>query len=116
MLNPNEIGRKHLPSMQAAILKNRSVLDEHRVSMLYKQAKLLYGDPKVVASTTVWTSRVTTEGGAVTASCTDVETGLFVQLSGDPTKGVEEALLTFGHKFCQEVRDTMRQNIATKIW
>jgi hypothetical protein len=118
MLNPNEIHPKHLPSMQAALMKNRSKLDENQVSRLYATAAAVLSapdaarkDPKVAVSRVV-----ATEGGVVIATCTDVDTGLFVQLSGDPAKGVERAMLSFGKKYCQEVMDTMRQQIATKIW
>ena len=104
--------------MQAALLKNRSVLDEHRVSKLYKTALLVYnGGAKATSSANDRTiSLVCTTGrdGGLTVTCTDVETGLFIQLSGDPAKGWP--LLVFGKKFCQESRDQMRQNVATKIW
>jgi hypothetical protein len=117
MLNPREIDPKHVPPMQAALLKNRSVLDEHLVAKLYKLAKAAYAgekeqrqDPKVMLA------RQVSQNGVVTAICTDGETGLFVQLAGDPQNTGKGPFLTFGRKFCQEYEDPMRQNIATKIW
>lgn len=117
MLNPNEIDPKHLPPMQAALMKNRSRLDEYRVAKLYKLAKTVYaGHKEQLQDPTVMLVRNVSQTGIVTANCTDGETGLFVQLSGDPKKGDKSILLAFGQKFCQEYEDTMRQNIATKIW
>ncbi len=117
MLNPNEIDPRHLPSMQAAILKNRSALDEQKVAFLYRGARLHFMEPVAKATDKrVHATRSINQAGMVTATCTDPETGIFVQFTGDPGNGIEAALLVFGKKYCQEYRDAMRQNVATKIW
>ena len=106
--------------MQAAILKQRSVLDEHTVTGLYKSAKALFYDPAELgkADATKWKSRIVTDHTPplVMATCTDVNTGLFVQLTAKTGAVDSDLMLTFGHKYCQEVTDTMRGNRATKIW
>lgn len=117
MLNPNEIDPKHLPSLQAAIMKNRSRLDEHLVSKLYKTAKAGFDatDLKGLVDSKTSINRSATAEGAVMVTCTDIETGLFVLLSKSTPESTD-CLMTFGKKFCQEYRDSMRQNVATKIW
>lgn len=114
MLNPNRIDPRHLPSMQAALLKHHSTLIEHQVEKLYGVAvKLLEGvkspnDPKVLVSS------YKAANESLTVTVTDVDTGLFVQLTDDKT--TLKRLMTFGQKFCQETHDAMRGNVATKIW
>lgn len=115
MLNPNEIHPKHLPSLQSAILRHRSVLDEHLVSKLYAAAKSAIAAEPKAADSSIWLTR-NRIGDYIVATCTDVATGLFVQLSGNPEKDVSAALVTFGQKFCQEIRDTMRHNAAITVW
>ena len=106
--------------MQTAIMKNRSKLDEFRVQELYRAATKLFMDPQLTAAEqqdgTMWRSRFITTEGFVVVTCTDEETGLYVQLSGPGTATVNDLMLIFGQKFCQEGKDTTRQNIATKIW
>lgn len=102
--------------MQAAILKNRSKLDEHLISKLYRAAAAaLVAAPKTIDPSMMLT-RALCDSPAVLVTCTDLNTGLFVQLCGDPEKGVDSAFVTLGQKFCQEGKDSMRGNIATKIW
>lgn len=113
MLNPNEVDPRHLPSIQAAILKHRSRLDDHTVSKLYKTAKQALTDPKAVGDAKMMVGRYSTANGTVTVTCTDVDSGLFVQLVAEAG---QEPLLIFGQKLCQEYRDAMRHNVATKIW
>ena len=122
MLNPNEIDPKHLLPIQAAIMKHRSRLDEHRVAQLYQMARTALRGSQTAAGSqdpkTLLTRAISSTGG-VSVTCTDADSGLFVQLSEDAGASSEKkggALLTFGQKFCQENRDTMWQNIATKIW
>jgi len=103
--------------MQAAILKHRSILDEYQVANLYKTAReiLFTGAPKV-NDPNILVSNIEISKGVRVVTCTDAKTGLFVQLSGAVKEGPDMAVMAFGHKYCQEVRDGMRQNIATKIW
>jgi len=105
--------------MQAALLKQRSRLDEHQVSKLYKTARQVFRNPEAVANLaqdqTVWTSRLCT-GNLVLATCTDANTGLFVQFAGQQDAADDKLLLTFGIKFCQETVDTLRNHRSTKIW
>lgn len=119
MLNPSEISPKHLPALQASLLKHRSKLDENRIVRLYKAAKDLFFDakpsPSLLQDQTMWRSRIANTG-IVLSSCTDTETGLFIQLAGEPNCVEDSLLLTFGQKYCVEWRDTLRQNGATKIW
>jgi len=116
MLNPNEIDPKHLPSLQAAIMKNRSRLDEHLVSKLYRMAKAAFDieDQKDAGDAKTQMAMSVHPNGTITVTATDVETGLFIVLSRIPN--VPGNFLTFGKKFCQERRDAMRQNTVTKIW
>lgn len=103
--------------MQAALLKHRSTLDEHQVSKLYRTAKevLFGGEPKAQDSN-LMISKMEIGKGIFVATCTDAKTGIFVQLAGSIKEGPDMATMAFGQKYCQEVRDGMRQNIATKIW
>lgn len=116
MLNPNKIDPKHLPALQAAILKNGSTLDEHLVSKLYVTAKaaLKAGDGKMEADAKTVLVKNIAQAGVVSVTATDADTGLFVALTDQPE--IPGLLLTFGKKFAQETRDAMRQNIATRIW
>lgn len=106
--------------MQTALLKARSKLDEFRVGVIYKAARDLFFEPKLTLAQqqdeTMWRSRLVSTEGVVLVTCTDTATGLFVQLSGPGTAQETDLMMTFGQKFCQEGRDMMRQNIATKIW
>lgn len=103
--------------MQAALLKHRSVLDEHQVANLYKTAKeVLFGKGPKVNDPNIMISSLEIGKGVRVVTCTDAKTGLFVQLSGTVKEGPDMAVMAFGHKYCQEVRDGMRQNVATKIW
>lgn len=119
MLNPHEVSPAHLPAMQAAILKQRSKLDEHVVSKLYKTAKRVFREPSAMADLatdqTILPSRLCA-GPITIGTCTDTNTGLFVQLSGPDGCSDDKLMLTFGTKYCQEVTDTIRGNRATKIW
>jgi hypothetical protein len=119
MFSPNNINPKHIPSLQACLMKFRSVLDERKVTGLYAAAKALFFNTKPSASllqdSTMWRSRIATSG-VVLASCTDTETGLFVQLAGEPGATEDGLLLTFGVKYCVEWKDSMRSNVATKIF
>ena len=117
MLNPNEIDPKHLPTLNTALMKHRSKLDEHRVAKLYAEARTLVlgSDLSVAQAQDKSVMRSVIRSQALTiVTCTDAETGLFVQLAG--LEGGKGLLLTFGQKFCQEARDVMRQNVATKVW
>jgi hypothetical protein len=106
--------------MQTALMKARSKLDEHRVGVVYKAARDLFFNPELSLAQkqdqTTWRSRLVGADGIILVTCTDAETGLFVQLSGLGTATENDLMLTFGQKFCQEGRDMARQNIATKIW
>lgn len=119
MLNPVNISPKHIPALTACLKKSRSMLDERTVSRLYEAAKELFAQPNpspnLLQDQTMWRSRIA-NSGVVLSSCTDVETGLFIQLSGDPNARPDDLLLTFGIKYCVEWKDTMRSNVATKIW
>ena len=119
MLNPTKISPKHLPALTATLMKYRSRLDENRLTRLYVAAKELFYAPNPSASLlqdqTMWRSRIATSV-VVLATCTDVETGLFIQLAGEPGCVEDSLLLTFGTKYCVEWKDTMRNNVATKIW
>jgi hypothetical protein len=119
MLNPHLISPKHLPSLNAALLGNRSKLDGNRVTILYREAKKLFYEsqpsPGLFQDQTIWRSRLTDQS-LVVAACTDAETGLYIQLAGEPGCSDDGLLLTFGQKFCVEWRDSARQNVATKIW
>jgi hypothetical protein len=119
MLSPNDINPKHIHSLQATLMKHRSILDERRITDLYKAAKSLFfavnPSPNLHQDQTMWRSRIA-NSAVVVSACTDVETGLFIQLAGDPKAREDDLLLTFGTKYCVEWKDTMRQNMATKIW
>jgi|PlaIllAssembly_1097288.scaffolds.fasta_scaffold131577_2 hypothetical protein len=119
MLNPNEINPKHIHSLQATLMKYRSKLDERKITNLYKAAKTLFFQSNPSASLlqdqTMWRSRIA-NNAVVISTCTDVETGLFIQLAGDPNSHEDALLLTFGQKYCVEWKDAMRNNVATKIW
>ena len=119
MLNPNDINPKHIPAIQTTLLKNRSKADERKVTGLYKAAKSLFfaANPStnLLQDQTMWRSRIA-NNAVIVSTCTDVETGLFIQLAGDPNCREDDLLLTFGQKFCVEWKDSMRQNVATKIW
>jgi hypothetical protein len=115
MLNPREIDPKHLPALQAAILKNGSKLDEHLVSSLYRRAKAAYtGTETGVPDSKVSIVKTLSSIKLPAVTVTDMETGLFIVLAQVAEGG--QPLLTFGKKFCQEHGDAMRQNVATKIW
>lgn len=115
MLNPNEIDQRHIAPLQNTLLSHRSTLDEHRVGKLYRDARLAYTDPKKTGDTKTLLSRVECNNGMVLVTCTDLDSGLYVQLVGEADKP-QQSMLTFGQKFCQEYRDGMRGNVATKIW
>jgi len=119
MLNPTEISPKHIPALQTSILKYRSKLDERKITALYKAAKTLFfaanPSPNLLQDQTMWRSRIANQA-VVVSVCTDVESGLFVQLAGEPNCREDDLLLTFGQKYCVEWKDSMRQNVATKIW
>lgn len=119
MLNPNDISPKHIPALHATMMRYRSVLDERRIAKLYKAAKSLFFDANpsgsLLQDQTMWRSRIANTG-IVLSACTDVETGLFIQIAGEPNAREDDLLLTFGQKYCAEWRDSMRQNVSTKIW
>lgn len=115
MLNPNEIDARHIAPLQNALLSRRSIVDEHRVGKLYRDARAAYGDGKKVGDTKTLVSRIEWKPGMVLVTCTDVDTGLYVQLAGE-VNNPQQSMLTFGQKFCQEYQDKMRGNVATKIW
>lgn len=106
--------------MQTALMKNRSKADEFRVSALYESARELFFNPQVSPAQkmdeSMWRSRSVTTEGYIISTCTDAETGIYVQLVGPGTAKDDDIMLTFGQKFCQEGKDLARQNIATKIW
>lgn len=103
--------------MQAAILKHRSTLDEHQVSKLYRTAKeILFGGELKAQDSNLLISKLEIGKGVLVVTCTDSKTGLFVQLAGTVKDGPDMTTMTFGQKYCQEVRDGMRLNVATKIW
>lgn len=97
-------------------MKNRSVADEHLVSKLYRLAKAAFDvdDQKEAGDAKTSVAKIRNPNGTITVTCTDVDTGLFIVLAKGPEQ--PDFLLTFGKKYCQEYRDTMRQNVATKIW
>jgi hypothetical protein len=59
-------------------------------------------------------------GQAVTVTVTEMETGLFVQLTGTLSKASSEVLegpyLTYGKKYLAETKSHQLQNTAVKIW
>lgn len=117
MLKANIIHSKHLHSIQASLLKNRSVLDETMVNELYDTAKKVFLDSvKGQVDPKFMVSRFIVQPTLVGATATDVQTGLFIQFSGDPKLGMDGALMVFGQKYCQEIMDSMRQNISTRMW
>ncbi len=106
--------------MQTALMKVRSKLDEFRVGVIYRAAYDLFFNPVLTPAQqfdqTLWRSRLVSSDGTILATATDVETGLFVQLSGPGAAQPEDLMMAFGQKYCQEGKDLARQNIATKIW
>jgi hypothetical protein len=117
MLSEHDINAAHLPSMQAALMKRRSRLDEIIVGRLYRAAQAVFRDPKEVLREDLAIARnraVLPE--QIVATTTDLNTGLFVQLSGPESAKDGELNLTFGLKYCQEVTDAMRRQKWTKIW
>lgn len=119
MLNPTDINPKHIHSLTATLMSHRSKLDEALVTRLYKAAKALFFDTNPSSSLlqdqTMWRSRIA-NSAVVVSACTDVATGMFIQLAGAPNDREDSLLLTFGVKYCVEWKDTMRQNVATKFW
>lgn len=116
MLNPTEILPRHLTPLQAALMKWRSKLDAFRVNQLYGAARALFhgrenlsDDPSIIRSRFV-------AGDIVVAVCTDAASGVFVQLAGSKADGDAGLALTFGQKYCQEGRETVRGGSSTKIW
>lgn len=112
MLSQNDIDPRHLAPIQAALLRNRSVVDEHLVARLYKTAKKALADPKTQVDPKMVVVRTALDAETVAVSCTDADTGLFIQLTGTAASSV----LTFGKKYCQEITDAMRRNASTRIW
>ena len=117
MLNPREISARHLPTLQTTLLKRRSVLDERRIEKLYKAAKALFtaNASRPNPSQTMWQTKIAT-GEWTVCTCTDIETGLFIQLVGKQGCDGEDTCLTFGQKFCFDAVDAVRQLVVTKIW
>jgi hypothetical protein len=121
MINSIDILPRHLGALQTTLLKRRSSLDERTVVRLYKAAKASYMlngvQPEPQTGEGMWKSKVL-DPVAHTAlvTCTDMETGLFVAMSGPAVADENSVLLTFGQKYCVDVKDTLRLNIATKVW
>ena len=121
MLNSIDILPRHLPAMQNALMKRRSTLDERTVCRLYKAARASYMtngvQPEPPTGEGTWKNKMLDPVlHTVTVTCTDIETGLFVALSGPAVADENSVLLTFGQKYCVDVKDTLRLNIATKVW
>lgn len=115
MLRAFDIPARHLPPLQATVMKHRSKLDEDAVGRLYRQARLLFSGERVAVDPSMICSRIFF-GTTVIATCTDSGSGLFIQLSGEEGAAPDDLLLAFGQKFCQEAKDEIRGHIATKMW
>jgi hypothetical protein len=121
MQKHHDLDPRHAAPMKAALMKHRSVVDEPLMNRMYRLAQNSFGDERIQGEGGITLVRVVTRNSEgvnciVTVTCTDDQTGLFIQLSGDSARGFSGAMLSFGQRYCQEHWDNMRRHIVTKIW
>jgi hypothetical protein len=105
------IDETHRIALEAA-LKGRTTLTQALLAKLYKHA-LEAATAATSRENGFFHSRIETPDYTV-GTCTDVKTGVYVQLVKQKTN--PHLLLTLGQKFAMENVDTVRGNINTLFW
>ncbi len=113
------IAEKHRFILERSTMNNADVAKVATVAKLYESAlEQLHADPSNHVKTTrknptFMYSRMLLPGEFVVSSCTDTETGIYVQLAG--AKGAADPILTVGSKWALENVDGVG-TIGTMMW